>query len=79
MQARIQKWGNSLALRIPRPFATQAGIDNDSLVDVSIVENRLVITPLGPSYSLAELLRDVTEDNIHDEVDAGAPVGNEAW
>jgi len=79
MQARIQKWGNSLALRIPRPFAAQAGIENDSLVDVSIVDDRLVITPLAPKYSLVELLRGVTKDNIHGEIDTGGPAGNEVW
>jgi antitoxin MazE len=79
MQTRIQKWGNSLALRIPRLFAIQTGIDKDSLVDVSVIDNQLVITPLAPSYSLEDLLRGIDEDNIHDEVQVDAPVGREVW
>lgn len=79
MQARIQKWGNSLALRIPRPFAAEAGLENESLVDLSVVDDRVVITPLSPRYSLEVLLRGVTKDNLHGEVETGAPSGNEAW
>ena len=41
MEARVQKWGNSLALRIPKPFATEAGIEEDSSVRIELVEGRL--------------------------------------
>ncbi len=33
MKTRIQKWGNSLALRIPKSFAVETGLDQDVLVD----------------------------------------------
>jgi antitoxin MazE len=80
MKTRVQKWGNSLALRIPKVFAAEVGISQDSLVDVSLVDERLVITPLpGPSVALEHLLAGITEENIHEEVDTGPSVGREAW
>ena len=79
MKTRVQKWGNSLALRIPKTFAEEAGLQDETEVDVSIVEGRLVVEASRPHYTLEELLAGVTEDNIHEETDTGAPLGNEAW
>jgi antitoxin MazE len=80
MQSRVQKWGNSLALRIPKSFATEIGLADETPVEISLVEGKLVIAPLPiPTYSLEELLAGITENNIHSEQDTGAPEGNEAW
>jgi antitoxin MazE len=79
MQARIQKWGNSLAVRIPKPFAQEIGLEQNSLVTISIEEGKLLLEPAKPSYSLEELLAEVTKDNLHREVETGPAVGNEAW
>jgi antitoxin MazE len=80
MQARIQKWGNSLALRIPKAFAAEARLGEDSLVDLSIVEGNLVVAPVpAPKFTLESLLAGVTEQNIHQEVDTGPQVGKEIW
>ena len=79
MQARIQKWGNSLAIRIPKPFALEVGLEQNSLVVVSVSEGKLVLEPVKPSYSLEELLAQVTPDNLHQEIETGLPVGNETW
>jgi len=80
MQARIQKWGNSLAIRIPKSFAMEIGIDQDSLVEISLVDENLVITPLGePEITLESLLAQITEDNVHHEQDMGPPAGKEVW
>ncbi len=79
MRARIQKWGNSLALRIPKALALEAHIDNDALVELVLVEGQLVIRPIpDPQWTLEELLSGVTEGNLHHEVDTGPPVGKEA-
>jgi len=80
MRLRVQKWGNSLALRIPAAFARETGIGSGAEVDLTLEAGRLVITPssIGP-YSLAELLDGVTDDNRHDAVDTGAPQGRETW
>jgi antitoxin MazE len=77
MRTRIQKWGNSLALRIPKAFAAEAHLQVDTLVEISVEDGKLVMTPVGPV--LADLLAGVTEDNIHREVDTGPAMGNEAW
>lgn len=80
MLAKVQKWGNSLALRIPKAFAVDAQIDSDSLVEISLVEGTIVITPVSDTeWTLEELLAGVSDDNIHGEVDTGAAVGVEAW
>ena len=80
MEARVQKWGNSLALRIPKPFAAEVGIEDDSPVRIELVEGRLVITPVTePHPTLKELLARVTEGNLHGEVTTGSAAGREAW
>jgi len=80
MRVRIQKWGNSLALRIPKPFAEEARVRQGSIVDLSMAEGRLVAAPLSRSrWTLARLLAGVTRRNLHRETDFGRPVGREAW
>ena len=57
MRTRVQKWGNSLALRIPKSFATEVGLQNDSSVEVSVVKGNLVIVPVAkPKLTLKHLL-----------------------
>lgn len=80
MQSRVQKWGNSLALRIPKSFATEIGLADDTPVEISLVEGKLVISPLPvPTYSLEELLAGITTENLHSEQNTGETQGNEAW
>jgi antitoxin MazE len=80
METRIQKWGNSLALRIPQAFAREIGLAQDSSVQLSLEEGRLVITPvLAAGIRLEDLLAGITPDNLHGEADTGSAVGNEAW
>jgi antitoxin MazE len=78
MDTKIQKWGNSLAVRIPKAFAEQMGLFSDSPVRISLEGERLVIESVRRA-TLAELLANVTPDNLHDETDWGSPVGNEVW
>lgn len=80
MITKVQKWGNSLALRIPKAFADTAKIENDSVVDVSFVDGQIVIKPIIPEkMTIEQLLSGVTENNIHREIDTGDAVGSEAW
>ena len=80
MRTRIQRWGNSLAVRIPKPFAAEAGLEQQSEVDVSMIDGALVIKPCpGAVFSLDELLARATDENLHAEIDAGVPVGREVW
>ncbi|MFT5087648.1 MAG: antitoxin MazE [Planctomycetota bacterium] len=80
MRAQVQKWGNSLALRIPRSFAAETAIEQGSEVEFSLEEGRLIMTPVEKTtYSLDTLLAGITKDNLHDEVDTGTSVGKEIW
>ncbi len=80
MLTKVQKWGNSLALRIPKAFALDAQLENDSFVEITIVEGQIIITPIAaPSWTLEELLAGINKKNIHHEVDTGFATGNEAW
>jgi antitoxin MazE len=80
VKTKVQKWGNSLALRIPKSFVLETALKPDTEVDLSLVEGKLIITTLAETaYSLEALLNDITEDNTHTEIITGGPVGNEVW
>ncbi len=80
MQTKIQRWGNSLGLRIPRSFAREAGVEAGSEVDLSVREGGLVVRATKRrKYRLGDLLAKVTSKNLHDEVNTGKPVGREIW
>lgn len=80
MQTQIKKWGNSLALRIPKLFALDANLKLNKLVDISIDKGSIIITPIDEKeYSLKKLLEGVTKNNLHEEFDTGAQVGKEIW
>ena len=80
MLTKVQKWGNSLALRIPKAFALDAQLENDSFVEITIVEGQIIITPIvAPSWTLEELLAGINKNNLHNEVDTGFAIGNEVW
>ena len=79
MRTRVQKWGNSLAVRIPKPFAEGAGLKPSSEVEVSLKEGEVRLTPVRPRWKLRQLLAGVTKRNLHSEVDSGPGVGREAW
>ena len=80
METRVQKWGNSLALRIPKPLANQIGLEPNSPVELTLRGSKLVIEPRSADdMNLDDLLARVTKDNIHGEVDTGPPTGREVW
>ena len=80
MQARVQKWGNSLALRIPKHLADEVGLKENSAVELSLRDNELVIVQVVKTgFSLADLLAQVTDANLHRELGTGPAVGGEAW
>ena len=83
MLTKVQKWGNSLALRIPTTFAHDAQLKNDSMVEVSLIDGRIVIKPVAERserrWTLEHLLAGVTPHNLHIETDTGGAVGHEAW
>ncbi|MBC8182940.1 AbrB/MazE/SpoVT family DNA-binding domain-containing protein [candidate division KSB1 bacterium] len=80
MKIKIQKWGNSLAIRIPKSFAKQIKIDQGSILDLTTEKGKIVAQPVDDEeYSLDQLLKGVTKENLHDEIDFGNAVGKEIW
>ena len=80
MLTKVQKWGNSLGLRIPKSFAKEASVEEGSTVDLSVSQGQLVVRPVQPrKYELRDLLAQVTQDNLHGEVRTGPPRGREIW
>ena len=80
MEARIEQWGNSLALRIPPSVAQQMALAADAAVSLEIRDGKLSVWPAGkPPLTLAQLLAGITPDNLHQEADTGPAVGGEAW
>ena len=80
MKLQIQKWGNSLALRIPKAFAIESKVENGSTVEVSMENGNIIVRPQSRAeYSLEELLEGITDDNLHGETETGRPVGREVW
>jgi antitoxin MazE len=80
VKSRIQKWGNSLAVRIPKPVALDAGLESGAPVEVLLRDRSVVITRAAPQgFTLEQLLEEVTPENVHGEVDTGPAAGKEAW
>ena len=80
MKTKVQRWGNSLAVRIPKSFAEEVGLMDGSPVGMRLVDGGLLVEPVSTRpLSLDELLDGVTESNLHSEVDTGPAQGSEAW
>ena len=80
MRVQVQKWGNSLALRIPKPFAEDAGVKEGTTVQLSVADGRLVAQAVRPSrIQLKDLLAAIKKSNIHREFRTGKPSGRETW
>jgi antitoxin MazE len=80
MKSRVQKWGNSLAVRIPKSFAVEAGLWANGAVELSLVEGSLVVQPIAPEPpTLDELLSGITDNNMPGEWDTGPVIGKEVW
>jgi antitoxin MazE len=79
MKTTVQKWGNSLAVRIPRPFAEEVQLEENSTVDLSVRGGKLVIVPAERDVTLDSLVEQITDENRHEEVRTGPGVGKEVW
>ena len=76
----VRKWGNSAAVRIPAFALAGAKLKIDDVVTVREEDGRIVIEAADPGrITLDWLLDGLTPAQLHDEVDFGAPQGNEVW
>lgn len=82
MKTRAQKWGNSLAVRVPSYIAREAGIHPQDELDAQVTQGKIVLTPIrGKSApcKLADLVRQINPKNRYRETDFGKPRGREVW
>lgn len=79
MRVKAQKWGNSLAVRLPKAIADQAGVHEQDEVEIEVVARVIRMKRCRREPTLDELLKAITPKNLHGEVDFGKPTGNEAW
>jgi len=80
MKTTVQRWGNSLALRIPKTFAEQISVREGDEVEMSVGRGRLVVTPRPPrDYHLADLVAEIRPGNRHREIVVDGPQGGEVW
>ncbi len=80
MRVVVKKWGNSAAVRVPASVMQAAQLRLEEPVDVREEGGRIVIEPVQrKQYDLAELLKGITRENLHDEAEFGRAVGKEAW
>lgn len=77
MKAIVQKWGNSLGIRIPAVYAKDLDLKSGTSVDIVKDGGKIVILP--PKPTLEKLLSEVSKDNMQDYIDSGSSVGKEAW
>jgi antitoxin MazE len=78
MKTHVQRWGNSLAVRIPKTLAIEVGLQPSAEIEITIQNGQIVLTPLTRrTYSLENLVERITDENRHSETDFGADIGNE--
>ncbi len=77
MQTVVQKWGNSLGIRIPSLYVKEFNLKNGNFVEITEEDGKIVIIP--PRKKLSEMLSRVTKENLHSPIETGASVGNEEW
>lgn len=76
----VAKWGNSLAIRLPKSVQKECQIREGDEVDISVTPTgNVIIKPVGRKKRLEALLNSITPDNLHRETDWGVAVGNEVW
>jgi antitoxin MazE len=83
MKTEFLKWGNSLALRVPKVFADEIGAVAGRRAEMTTQNGVLVVKVTSAKkrrrYHLEQLINGITEENRHAEADWGSPVGNEVW
>lgn len=75
--SHIAKWGTSLAIRIPKAIAQQWGVREGSAIEIVPQGDHVVLRK--ETYDLADMLAQVTFDNLHSEQESGPAQGSEEW
>jgi antitoxin component of MazEF toxin-antitoxin module len=76
---KIAQWGNSLGVRLPQAIAQEIGLKAGTIIAISTEGDKIVLSPAKPKYTLQELLKNVSPEQQHNEIDWGEPQGEEVW
>jgi antitoxin MazE len=84
VKVEFLKWGNSLALRVPKAFAQEIGAHVGKAANMEVRDGKLIVEVAKPKrrprrYNLAQLVANIRPENRHRELEWGPPVGNEVW
>ncbi len=80
MKTTAQKWGNSLAIRVPKIVAVQVGLKAQDDLDIEVQDGNVLLKPhIRRVYRLEDLVKQRTPKNVHGEIETGIPVGRESW
>ena len=77
MKAQMVKWGNSLAVRIPKPVAEQARLKEGDSLEIEAAEGRVELRRASKIPTLASLVSQITPENRYAEIATSAEVGKE--
>jgi antitoxin MazE len=78
-RARVVRWGNSQAVRIPRAILDQVRVRQGEELEIVVENGRIALVPTNPKLTLESLVAAITPENRHDKTGWGPPVGNEIW
>lgn len=76
---KIGFWGNSLGVRLPQAVTRQVGLEEGTVVSIFVADNKIVLAPAHPKYTLDQLLKDADSTLQHDELSWGKAIGEENW
>jgi antitoxin MazE len=79
MKTVLQKWGNSLALRIPRTVVAEIAVGEGDAVDLQVAKGRLIVAPVSKKYELSDLVAGISARNRHTVILTGKARGKEVW
>lgn len=79
MLTKIKKWGNSLALRIPKAYAKEVSLEEGTEIKIWVEKGRIIIEPTNDKNELGKILSGIKKENIHTECSWGKPTGKELW
>ena len=78
MILQVKKWGNSLAVRLPKDISKALSVQNNSFLELELVGDGLLLKP-KKSSELDKLISQINPQNLHAEIKTGKSVGNEIW
>lgn len=81
MSTVIQKWGNSLGVRIPSDLARKQRLTEGESVEVVETKRGVEIRVVknDRDINLSSMVKRITSENLHEKEGWGGPRGHEVW